>query len=64
MTWNFKYSAKSISDAVNHVKFLRTEIGQRGDKWDFESSSNIVFVHIKDSTLASYYTLKFPNTSY
>lgn len=53
-------------DAVDHVRWLRTNLSDRGTDWDFtySSKSNKVFVRIDNHKIATWYRLAFPQATF
>jgi hypothetical protein len=53
---------KTYNEAVSHVKWLRANLNNRGDDYEFcfSAKSITVTVMIKDQKIATWYRLAFP----
>ena len=59
---NAEITFNNYQEAVEHVRWLRTNLEDRGHTWDFtySSKSNKVFVRINNDKIATWYRLAFP----
>lgn len=58
----YKFERKA-EDITEHIKFLRSEFGPRGEKWDYVGTTHLIEVMIADEKLATYYAMRFDKSS-
>lgn len=57
-TYTHRYEPKDEQDKIDHIKWCRRNLGERGSDWDFSGYKNLDIVIYTDKYIP-FYKLKF-----
>lgn len=60
MNYIFRTNLDELPEVTTHIRWCRQNLGVRGNDWDFHGAKRPVIL-IRNSQLATFYKLKFPN---
>ena len=57
-TYRHRFESKSPQEKIEHIKWCRRNLGERGSDWDFSGANNLDIV-IYTEKYVPFYKLKF-----